>query len=424
MWSFDLAVVKGTRDILYPETEFLFELQNKIHNTFSAYGFEEISTPIMEYTELFKRSIGDFTDIVQKEMFTFKDRKGRDICLRPEGTAGVIRAYIDNGFAFKSGITKLYYSGAMFRAERPQKGRLREFHQFGCEAVGSNSPLLDAEIIKMNLELLNNIGLDNLKLKINSVGCRDCRKDYLEGLKNFLMDNYNELCDDCKVRAENNPLRVFDCKNEKCQDIYSNAPMLTDNLCESCNAHFEEVKKYLDIMNIKYEIDNKLVRGFDYYTNTVFEITTGVLGAQNAILGGGRYNYLVEHLGGKPAPAVGAAAGIERIYIALTESNKIKPGKEKKRIFIVTAGDVDISVKLKVADFFRNNNIPALFSYDSKSLKSQFKEADKLKCNLVVVIGEEELKDNKITLKDLNTGKQRQIYLDELFNNIKIIEEV
>ncbi len=421
-----MAVVKGTRDILSPEIDFFYILYRELQNIFKVYGFNETSTPILEYTELFQRSIGDFTDIVQKEMFTINDRKGRNICLRPEGTAGVIRAYIDNGFAYKSGITKFFYMGPMFRAERPQKGRLREFHQFGCEAIGTNNPLQDVEIIKMNFDLLNNIGLKNLKLKLNSVGCKVCRTDYLKILKGFLESNYNALCDDCKVRSENNPLRVFDCKNERCQTIYNNAPLLVDNLCDNCKTHFDSVKYFLDEMNIKYIIDNKLVRGFDYYTNTVFEITTDVLGAQNAILGGGRYNYLVEELGGKPTPAVGAAAGIERIYIALQEQgdSNLNLNPKFKKVFVANAGKIDNKVLLKVVEYLRENKIITTLNYENKSLKAQFKEADKLNCDYVIILGEEELKDNKLTLKNLTGSNQKQISLDEFFSNISVFMEV
>ncbi len=411
-----MAIVKGTRDILPPETDFLYELNNKIHRIFSLYGFEEIETPILEYTELFQRSIGDFTDIVQKEMFTINDRKGRSICLRPEGTAGVIRAYIDNGLAFSPGVKKFFYSGAMFRAERPQKGRLREFHQFGCEVIGSNNPLLEAEIIEMNFKLLNELGLDNLTLKINSVGCKECRKSYIKKLQDFLFSHYNELCDDCKIRAKNNPLRVFDCKNEKCQAIYNNAPKLRENLCDNCNSHFNEFQEYLNNMNLTYVIDDKLVRGFDYYTNTVFEVTTNVIGAQNAILGGGRYNYLVEELGGKYTPAVGAAAGIERIYIALSELDKIKIKKNNIKVYVAIAGNISHNIWLQILKYLRDNNYITITNYENKSLKSQFKEADKLDSDYVIILGEEELKENKISIKNLKTSNQKIIELNNFYS--------
>ncbi len=411
-----MAIVKGTRDILPPETDFLYELNNKIHRIFSLYGFEEIETPILEYTELFQRSIGDFTDIVQKEMFTINDRKGRSICLRPEGTAGVIRAYIDNGLAFSPGVKKFFYSGAMFRAERPQKGRLREFHQFGCEVIGSNNPLLEAEIIEMNFKLLNELGLDNLTLKINSVGCKECRKSYIKKLQDFLFSHYNELCDDCKIRAKNNPLRVFDCKNEKCQAIYNNAPKLRENLCDNCNSHFNEFQEYLNNMNLTYVIDDKLVRGFDYYTNTVFEVTTNVIGSQNAILGGGRYNYLVEELGGKYTPAVGAAAGIERIYIALSELDKIKIKKNNIKVYVAIAGNISHNIWLQILKYLRDNNYITITNYENKSLKSQFKEADKLDSDYVIILGEEELKENKISIKNLKTSNQKIIELNNFYS--------
>lgn len=396
--------------------ELFDHLYGMVDRAFYLSGYEKIEAPVMEYTELFSRSIGDFTDIVQKEMFTFLDRKGRSITLRPEGTAGVIRAYIDNNFSFNPGITKLYYYGPMFRAENPQKGRLREFHQFGCEAIGSLNPLLDVEVIKINMDLLDELGLKNISLEINSVGCRTCRKDYTDKLRIFLNENKAHLCENCVTRAEKNPMRVFDCKNEACQKVFENALFLTDHLCPECLEHFNKVKYYLDLNKIPYQINKRLVRGFDYYTKTVFEIKSGVLGSQNAVLGGGRYDYLIELLGGKPAPAVGAAAGMERILMAMTEQNIQMEGMKKKSVFIGTAGKIDEELVIRLFALLHKNNIRTFYSYNEKSLKAQFKEADKIGCDLMVILGEEELKNNKVVLRDLKKGEQKEIALDQLMD--------
>ncbi len=394
----------------------IFSTVEKIYKT---YGFNKIETPIMEYTELFSRSIGDFTDIVQKEMYTFKDRKDRSITLRPEGTAGIIRAYIDNNFSYNPGVTKLYSYGPMFRAERPQKGRLREFHQFGCEAIGSENPLLDAEIIEMHIIMLERLKLKDFFLQINSVGCKECRKDYTVILKKYLMENKGQLCENCCIRAEHNPLRVFDCKNETCEKIYENAPYFADHLCEECKKHFEKLQYYLGVKDIKYKINNKLVRGFDYYTGTVFEVKSDILGAQNALLGGGRYDYLIELLDGQPTPAVGAAVGVERILIALNEQNiKLETGiGTENRIYIAYAGYPDEKIKFDLISMLRNNNYICLYTYDVKSLKAQLKEADKLNCKFCLILGEEELKDNLIVVRSLEKGTQDNIPLDDFKKN-------
>lgn len=384
-----------------------------LENIFILNGYEKIETPIIEFTELFSRSIGTYTDIVQKEMFTFQDRKGRSITLRPEGTPGVVRAYLDNNFSFHPGISKFFYYGPMFRAENPQKGRLREFHQFGCESIGSINPLLDAELITMNMEFLQLLKLKDVLLEINSVGCKKCRVLYIEKLKKFLKDNYQKLCENCKIRAEQNPLRVFDCKNEQCQKIYENAEYLTDNLCDECKEHFEKVKYYLGLKNIKFSINKKLVRGFDYYSKTVFEIKSNLLGSQNAILGGGRYDYLVELLGGNPTPAVGAAVGIERIIIALLEQNLELPALLLKKVYIGVAGQVDEKYIIQVFDILHKHGYQTNYAYENKSLKAQLKEADKLDCEFCIILGETEIKNNNIIIRYLKQGKQEEIAFDK-----------
>ncbi len=392
-----------------------------VRKIYSNYGYKEIITPIIEYTELFQRSIGNYTDIVQKEMFTFTDRKGRSISLRPEGTAGVIRAYIENNLAYLAGIKKFFYFGPMFRAERPQKGRYRQFYQFGTEAIGSDSPLLDAEVIKMNLELFKALGINNIQIKINSVGCKNCRNKYTEKLKKFLQQRIESLCDDCKVRSEKNPLRVFDCKNPQCQLQYNKAPVIIDNLCSECSAHFESFKQFLNYMEVKYIIDPKIVRGFDYYTRTVFEITSESLGTQNAILGGGRYDYLVQHLGGKPTPAVGAASGVERLLLLLDEKNKKLKFSEKISIFVATTENVPQQIILKIVELLRKNNIVTFLSYSKRSLKSQLNEANKLNVNYALIIGEDEIKEKSLILRNMKKSFQEQIKVNNITNPIEIL---
>jgi len=396
-------------------------LRQFVRKIYSNYGYKEIITPIIEYTELFQRSIGNYTDIVQKEMFTFTDRKGRSISLRPEGTAGVIRAYIENNLAYLAGIKKFFYFGPMFRAERPQKGRYRQFYQFGTEAIGSDSPLLDAEVIKMNLELFKALGINNIQIKINSVGCKNCRNKYTEKLKKFLQQRIESLCDDCKVRSEKNPLRVFDCKNPQCQLQYNKAPVIIDNLCSECSAHFESFKQFLNYMEVKYIIDPKIVRGFDYYTRTVFEITSESLGTQNAILGGGRYDYLVQHLGGKPTPAVGAASGVERLLLLLDEKNKKLKFSEKISIFVATTENVPQQIILKIVELLRKNNIVTFLSYSKRSLKSQLNEANKLNVNYALIIGEDEIKEKSLILRNMKKSFQEQIKVNNITNPIEIL---
>lgn len=408
-----MPVIKGTKDIFSPEIGVFDHLYSLVDKIYSLYGYEKIETPVIEYTDLFSRSIGGFTDIVQKEMFTLQDRKGRNITLRPEGTAGVIRAYLDNNFSQDPGVKKLYYYGSMFRAENPQKGRLRQFHQFGSEAVGSLSPLLDAEVIFMNWELLTGLGLKNLALEVNSVGCRLCRPSYTEKLVQFLNKNSGALCENCRTRKDSNPLRVFDCKNPECQKAFERAPLLTDHLCKECSGHFQEVKQILEQKNIPYTVHKQLVRGFDYYTKTVFEVKSGSLGSQNALLGGGRYDYLVELLGGAGAPAVGSAAGMERIILALEEEGVKVETAGLKRVFVATAGTVDRTLLLSLPDRLRRQGFQTFLSYGEKGLKAQLKEADRLGCGFCLILGEEELKRNAVILRFLARGEQKEVPLEE-----------
>lgn len=381
-------------------------------------------TPIIEYSELFKRSIGDFTDIVQKEMFVFQDRKGREICLRPEGTASIIRAYIENNLAFLPGVKKIFYFGPMFRAERPQKGRYRQFTQFGTEAIGSDSPLLDAEVIKMNLELFQKMGLNELDVVINSVGCRTCNKDYLIALKKFLHSKKQHLCEDCKIRSEKNPLRVFDCKVPDCRKVYEKAPVIIDFLKDDCHGHFENLKKHLDALDVTYKIDPKLVRGFDYYTKTVFEITSGSLGSQNAILGGGRYDYLVEQMGGKSTPAVGAAAGVERLLLVLEESGQLKDINNELTVYVTLMENIPDPVFLDLVMFLRQKDIKTLSGFSRRSLKAQLNEANNLKADYAVILGEDELKEKSLTIRNMKSSTQEKIKITDWHNPVELMNKL
>jgi len=357
-------------------------------------------------------------------MFTFEDRKGRSISLRPEGTAGVVRSYIENKLFLNKGVKKFFYFGPMFRAEKPQKGRLRQFNQFGVEAFGADSPLLDAEIIKMHIEIFNNLKLNNLEVKINSVGCKNCMPSYKEKLKSFLLKNKEFLCEDCKIRSEKNPLRVFDCKNEKCQTIYKDAPKIVDNLCPDCLKHFEELKENLNYYEIEYKFEPNLVRGFDYYTRTVFEITASELGSQNAILGGGRYNDLIENLtnGERSEPAVGAACGVERLILLLKTKNEKFELPSKKSLYIANAGNIDKKLIIKLAQFFIRNNIIVHLNYFNKNLKNQLDEANKIGIDFVLILGEDELSKSSITLRDMKKSEQSLVKVLNLETPVEVIE--
>ncbi|MGB6371611.1 MAG: histidine--tRNA ligase, partial [Atribacterota bacterium] len=330
-----IKVPKGTQDILPEDISKWYYIEDMIKEILSKYGYKEIRTPFFEYTDLFVRGIGESTDIVTKEMFTFPDRKGRSLTLRPEGTAPVIRAYLGNGMDRISKVIKLFYLGPMFRCEKPQAGRFRQFNQFGIEVIGTKSSAADVEVILTVLDVYKKLGLKNLEILINSVGCKKCRVDYVQKLKKYLKDKKDFLCSECKERYKKNPLRVLDCKKDSCKKIIESAPVITENLCQECESHFSEVKSYLNDQKIIFHVEPRLVRGLDYYTKTAFEIISGGLGAQNAIGGGGRYDDLVEELGGKPTPAVGFAAGIERMIIAVDQQKVEWPLKKGVDIFVV-----------------------------------------------------------------------------------------
>jgi len=413
-----IQVPKGTQDILPEDIEKWYFIEDVIRKILNKYGYCEIRTPIFEHTELFVRGIGESTDIVNKEMFTFPDRKGRSLTLRPEGTAPVIRAYLENRMERISKVVKLFYFGPMFRCEKPQAGRFRQFHQFGIELIGSQSPVADVEIIAAALEIYETLGLKGLQVSINSVGCKKCRKDYIGKLKSFLENKKEQLCFECNNRIEKNPLRVLDCKNIKCRETLQEAPKIIDHLCDECKDHFEEVKECLSDLKIKYTIDERLVRGLDYYTKTAFEIISGELGAQNAIAGGGRYDNLVEELGGKETPGVGFAAGIERMIISMEKQKVSWPKKQYLDVFVVKIGEKNNIVAFQLLQEIRKAGISADLDYAGKSLKSQMRTANKYHVKYTVILGEEELGRNMVTLRNMETKEQKEIKINNLIDEL------
>lgn len=393
---------RGTKDILPDEILTWQDIQKKAQELFQRANYKEIRTPVFEATELFKRGVGDSTDIVNKEMYTFSvGNNENSITLRPENTAGVVRSYIEHGMERLSPPVKLWYMGPMFRYERPQAGRQRQFHQIGLELFGIKEPAADAEVIMIATEFLKAMELYDLTVSLNSLGCPNCRNKYKEEIKNALKPYLDKLCDDCKVRFEKNPLRMLDCKNEECKIIFEKEEIkeviLKDFICDECKNHFEELKNYLNEINIKYEIDKMLVRGLDYYTRTVFEVKSNSLGSQNAILGGGRYDGLVEMLGGKPTPAVGFALGVERLCSLI---NKIE---DKKLDYFVVSTMPDIA--LKTVFELRKKGFSAEFDMQKRKFAKQLEKASKI-ANKAVIIGEDEIKGGYYTVKDLTTGVQ------------------
>jgi len=410
---------KGTSDILPSQIDYWYYIENIIKEVLQTYGYREIRTPAFEHTELFVRGIGETTDIVNKEMFNFQDRKGRSLTLRPEGTAPVVRAFLEHNMSRENPLAKLFYLGNMFRCEKPQAGRYRQFNQFGLEAIGSQSPLIDAEIILASLEIYEKIGLTDLKLVMNSVGCRKCRPNYLEALKEYFKDRKELLCSDCRERYDKNPLRILDCKKKQCQIEIKNSPTIFDYLCEDCREHFQKLKEFLDSIGVVYQVNPLLVRGLDYYTKTAFEIISGELGSQNAIGGGGRYDYLVEELGGKHTPAVGFAAGIERMIVTLQKQGVKIPSWEGLKVFVATVSTEDYSSALKIVKQIRENGVSTEMDFLDKSLKAQLRLANKLNVSYVLIVGQEELKEQKVTIKNMSNGQQEKVAISKMLSYIK-----
>ncbi|HOJ18678.1 MAG: histidine--tRNA ligase [Ignavibacteriales bacterium] len=400
--------IPGTKDVLPSEIDKWHFIENIVHKIFHNYNYGEIRTPIFEETPLFARGIGEETDIVSKEMYTFNDRGGTSVTLKPEMTAAVVRAFIEHNFDSKQSLNKLYYISPMFRQERPQAGRLRQFHQFGAEVIGSNSPLLDAEIIIIAYRILSSLGLKAILLKINTLGKPLEREKFKNALKEYLYPHFEKLSDDSKKRFSGNILRIFDSKDASDVKIMSSAPNIQDYLSESGIAHFEKVRSVLDKASVPFEVEPKLVRGLDYYTDTTFEILSGKVGSQNALCGGGRYDNLIETLGGKNTPGVGFAAGIERIILALDNENALKLTPEPLDYFIIRLND-DSANAFSVAQHLRDRGFSVELDYLDRSVKAQMREANKLNAEKVVFIGGEEEKDGLLTLKFMKTGEQVSI---------------
>ena len=403
-----INIPKGTKDVL-PTESYKWQYVEKVaRETASLFNLKEIRTPTFEHTELFQRGVGDTSDIVTKEMYTFKDKGDRSITLKPEGTAGAVRSFIENGMAGGVLPAKMFYITPAFRYERPQAGRLREFHQFGVEIFGAKGAQTDAEAIIIAHTLLKKLGIQ-ASLYINSIGCPTCRKKYNQALKEFFAPHLDELCYDCKTRYEKNPLRLLDCKEENCKKVNATAPSLLDYLCEECNAHFEETKKYLQIAGVDFAINPRIVRGLDYYTRTVFEFVSTAIGAQGTVCGGGRYDGLIEELGGNALPAVGFAVGIERLLIVMEQTGAQMPEEKKPTVYI--AG-MDAESRMKafaLCDTLRQNGVEAEVDHMERSIKAQFKYADKLGAKFVAVIGGNELAEGVMSVKNMTTGESEKV---------------
>jgi len=410
-----ISVLKGMKDRHSDDVrkyDFIVDTAKKV---FSKYGFERIITPILEETELFRRSVGDETDVVSKEMYEFKDKGNRSVSMRPEGTAGVVRAYLEAGLHKSDPIVKWFYNGPMYRYEAPQKGRYREFHQVGAEIFGIRSPYLDAEIIRMGCEFLEKLGITGLTVEINSLGNIESRKKYIEDLKAFMAERLDKLSEDSKKRYEKNPLRALDSKDKGDQEQFKDAPKLYDYLDEESKKYFEDTKKYLELLNIKYIENSKLVRGLDYYSDTVFEIKSDKLGAQATVLAGGRYDRLLEILDNVKIPAIGFAAGMERIAMLMDE-NLI--GNKENGVYIVYFDDTK-EYFIKILEELRKNDIKASFDYNPKSFGAQMKKANKINAEYVLILGEGEQKENVVTLKKFSTGEQEKYSLDKVIEIVK-----
>ena len=411
---------RGTKDITPKDVYKWHYVEKKFREICALYGYEEIRTPIFEHTEVFARSVGDTTDVVQKEMYSFTDRGDRQLSLKPEGTAGVIRSFIENKMYADTQPTKLYYITPCFRYERPQAGRQRQFHQFGIEVLGSDGPSIDAEVISLAVQFFNEMGLKNLSVNINSVGCPTCREEYNRKLKEYLDKKVDVLCETCLERKDKNPMRVIDCKNPHCKENLQDIPFMIDHLCEDCKDHFDKLQTYLKEMDINYVVDKTIVRGLDYYKKTAFEIISNDIGSQSTVCGGGRYDGLVEMLGGpKGISGIGFALGAERLLLTLENNNIEIENPKSTDIYIATIGDAAKTKSFKLIKDLRTNHISADNDHLDKSLKAQFKYSDKLNAKYTVVIGDDELANDTATLKNMKTSEQTTIKLSELVDELK-----
>ncbi|WP_338825754.1 histidine--tRNA ligase [Neomoorella thermoacetica] len=414
---------RGTEDILPEEVGRWYLLENTAREVSRLYGYREIRTPIFEHTELFNRGVGDTSDIVEKEMYTFIDRGDRSLTLRPEGTAPVVRAFVEHSLEARGLPVKLFYLGPMFRYGRPQAGRLRQFHQFGVEAFGSRDPALDAEVIALAMDFYTRLGLKDLELHLNSVGCPACRPAHREKLKAYLRPRLEELCPTCQGRFERNPLRIFDCKSPACQEIVREAPTVTASLCPDCAGHFHRVQEYLKALGIEFILDEHLVRGLDYYTKTAFEIMVKGIGAQSSIGGGGRYDGLVAALGGKQVPGIGFGLGLERVLLALETQGQEPPPEGGVDVLVVTAGTgVDLAAFRLLAGL-RAAGIRADKDYLERSLKGQMKFANRYPARMALILGEEELARGRVSVRRLDAGSQEEVPLEAVVDYCRKMKE-
>ena len=406
----EIQAPKGTKDMLPADSYKWQYVENTFKETAKNYGFNEIRTPIFESTELFLRGVGDTTDIVQKEMYTFKDKGDRSITLKPEGTAPIVRAFIENRLFNEAQPTKLCYVIPCFRYENVQKGRLRQFHQCGVEVFGSKEPSMDAEVISFAMEVLKNLGLKSLSLNINNLGCPECRPKYNEALKNYLKENYDDLCPTCKERFNKNPMRILDCKEKKCRSITNNAPIIIDYVCEDCTSHFDKVKELLGLLNIPYAVDPGIVRGLDYYTKTIFEI----LNEDFTVCGGGRYDNMIEELGGPKMPAIGFAMGIERLIMTLSKEVVEIPNNNYYDLYIGAIGKEAYKASFKLANDLRVKGSKVEINHMGRSLKAEMKFANKIGAKYTLILGEDELTSKIAKLKRMSDGEIFEISLNEI----------
>ena len=404
--------IKGTKDVLPKDAYKNQYIESTALDVAERFGYKEIRTPVFEHTELFQRGVGDTTDVVQKEMYTFDDKGGRSITLRPEGTAGAARSYLENGLCNEALPQKVCYITSCYRYEKPQAGRLREFHQFGIECFGASSPLADAEIIALASTIFNELGVKDLSLEINSIGCPECRAKYHEALKEYFRERKDELCDTCNERLERNPMRILDCKSPICSEIAKDAPVVLDYLCDECREHFEAVKGYLTAQNIEFTVNPHIVRGLDYYTKTVFEFVSNSIGAQGTVCGGGRYDGLIEELGGQKTPSLGFAMGLERLMLLMEAQDCEFPQDKVPDLFIVALGDKATLKAVEIAKDMRTEGYTCLYDLNGRSLKAQMKYANKLGAKYVIVLGDKEVEEKIATLKNMKDGEETEIALD------------
>jgi histidyl-tRNA synthetase len=414
---------KGTEDITPGQSYKWHYVEALMREICALNGYAEIRTPAFEHTELFNKGVGETTDVVQKEMYTFEDKAGRSITLKPEGTSPTVRAFIENGIFNEPQPSKMYYFTPCFRYEKPQSGRLREHHQFGIEAFGSIDPSIDAEIINVAMTVYKRLGVNSLKLKINSIGCPKCRVEYNKKLKDYLSPKLDDLCETCRDRYNKNPMRIIDCKEERCQQQITDVPFILNNICEECSDHFAKFKESLDLIGLEYTVDPKIVRGLDYYTKTAFEIVTDTIGAQGTVCGGGRYDGLIEQVGGPNTPGVGFGMGIERLLIVLEKAGIEIPTPPPMDLFIIGLGEAGLKEAVRQIHKLRDSNIKCDKDYMARSLKAQMKYANKMNARFITVIGEDEINNNMIKIKNMENGSEEVIHLNQLLEYMKNIQQ-